>query len=96
MEMQRSIVASVGATMMLAGVASAGPIQDRMLQQDERIDQGAASGELTPRETQRLDTEENAIAGMRNRALADGRIGPREAQRITAPRRIAPVEPFTV
>jgi hypothetical protein len=70
--------------MLVASVASAVPIQSRMLEQDQRIGQGAASGALTPRETQRLDIQQNAIAGMRQRALADGRIGPAERQRITA------------
>ena len=82
--MQLSLTVVVGTTMLLAGVASAGPIQDRMLRQDQRIDQGAASGALTPHETQRLDVRQNAIAGMRQRALADGRIEPAERQRITA------------
>lgn len=80
--MMRSIVALMGGTLLLAGSASAGPIQDRMLRQDARIDQGAASGALTPGETQRLDSEQNVIARTRDRALADGRIGPREARQI--------------
>lgn len=82
--MQRALVVFTGATLLLGGVAFAGPIQDRMFRQDQRIDAGAASGALTARETQRLDTQQDAIAGMRKSALADGRIEPREARRITA------------
>lgn len=81
--MKSSIVMLASATLLIAGAAYGGRIQDRMLRQDARIDQGAASGALTPGETQRLDAEQNVIARTRDRALADGRIGPREARLIT-------------
>lgn len=81
--MKPSIAVLVSA-MFLAGAADAGPIQDRMVRQDARIDQGVASGALTPRETQRLDSEQGVIARTRTRALADGTISPHEARQITA------------
>jgi hypothetical protein len=81
--MKPSIAVLASATLLLAGVASAGPIQDRMLRQDARIDQGVASGALTPRETQRLESEQGGIARTRARALADGSMTPREARQIT-------------
>lgn len=81
--MKPPIAVLTGATLFLAGVAYAGPIQDRMLRQDARIDQGVVSGALTPRETQRLETEQGVIARTRGQALADGVMTPHEARQIT-------------
>jgi hypothetical protein len=83
MMMRASIAVLASATLFVAGAAYAGPIQDRMLRQDARIDQGVASGALTPRETQRLESEQDVIARTRGRALADGSMTPSEARRIT-------------
>jgi hypothetical protein len=81
--MRPSIALLASGTLFLAGTAFAGPIQDRMVRQGGRIDEGVASGALTPRETQRLETEQGVIARTRSRALADGVMTAQEAQRIT-------------
>jgi len=50
-------------------------LQDR---QERRIEQGVRSGELTPRETARLERGQARIREMERRALADGHISRRE------------------
>ena len=60
----------------MAGVALAGnetPRADaRQENQDARIEQGIASGELTQREANRLDAREEHIDNVEDRAKADG------------------------
>ena len=53
-------------------------IDQRQERQERRIEQGVRSGELTPRETARLERGQARIREMERRALADGRISPRE------------------
>ena len=49
-------------------------IDKRQANQEKRIDQGVASGQLTNRETARLDRGENHIDRMENRAKSDGTV----------------------
>ena len=81
--MKSPIVILAAGALLIAGAAQAGVIQDRMERQGTRIDQGVASGALTPHETARLDHEQDVIARTRARALSDGVINPGEARRIT-------------
>lgn len=53
-----SLFVLAAASLSLAGTAQAGRIQDRKVWQQERIGQGVRSGELTPRETARLERQE--------------------------------------
>ena len=79
------ILALVGffAGMPLAwGQASTPGIDARQANQERRIDQGVASGQLTQREAARLDRNENRIDRMENRAKADGVVTPRERARL--------------
>lgn len=66
------------------GVASvqAGEIVDRERRQQERIAQGVQSGELTARETQRLEKEQARIENDRKHALADGKMTGKERTRL--------------
>jgi hypothetical protein len=66
------------------GVASvqAGEIVDRERRQQERIAQGVQSGELTARETQRLEKEQARIENDRKQALADGKMTGKERARL--------------
>lgn len=59
-------------------------IDQRQANQEQRIDQGIASGELTKREAHRLDKQEDHIDKMENRAKADGKVTKRERARIRA------------
>ena len=50
--------------------------------QQHRIVQGAKSGELTPRETKKLEAEQRGIQAEKRVARADGKVTPRERRRI--------------
>ena len=59
-------------------------IDKRETRQEDRIQQGAASGTLTARETQRLEKEQAHIDKMQDRAAADGQVTKKERAKITA------------
>ena len=59
-------------------------IDQRQANQEKRIDQGIASGQLNQREANRLDREQNRIDRMENRAKADGVVTDKEQARIGA------------
>jgi len=72
-------VAVLGALSLPAFAQTSTPqIDQRQDRQERRIEQGVRSGELTPRETARLERGQARIREMERRALADGRISPRE------------------
>ncbi len=50
----------------------------RSINQEKRIQQGMASGELTNREAARLETGQARVGRSQARAGADGHVGPRE------------------
>jgi hypothetical protein len=53
-------------------------INHRQQNQEQRINQGVASGALTNRETKTLDARENKIAADKAAAKADGNVTPAE------------------
>ena len=57
-------------------------IDARQANQQKRIDQGKASGQLTDKEAGNLQKREDRINKMEANAQKDGKIGPREARRI--------------
>ncbi|MDD4880336.1 MAG: hypothetical protein PHR30_18530 [Gallionellaceae bacterium] len=63
---------------------SARYIDQMQAQQRQRIQQGIRSGELTPREAQRLMAEQQQIERMQRRYMADNRLNPFERQRLMA------------
>jgi hypothetical protein len=70
--------------LLLAAMLSAQQIKQRQENQQDRIAQGVASGELTPRETARLERREANL----NRTIArdrktGGGLSPQERRRIT-------------
>lgn len=87
MSMQRVILASAIALFSslslpaLAQTATPG-IDQRQAVQQQRIDQGVASGALTSREATRLDRGQTRVEAMENRAKADGVVTHRERARI--------------
>jgi hypothetical protein len=62
--------------------ASGASIDEREARQREAIGRGAESGELTPREAERLRREQARIERHEQMARADGRFTPRERARI--------------
>ena len=57
-------------------------IQQRMENQQRRIDQGIASGALTPREAGRLEANQAQIKQTEERMKADGNLTPKERQKL--------------
>lgn len=57
-------------------------IDARQARQEQRIDQGIASGELTQRETRRLEKEQAVINRAEDKAKADGTVTTAERKRL--------------
>ncbi len=77
--------AVLSAGLLAAGGASAqsmGSIDAREANQQERIEQGRADGQLTRGETRRLEQGEQRIDRYEARARADGVVTPQERQRL--------------
>lgn len=77
----------VGAiAMTLAGVAMAQPstpnLDKREANQQKRIDQGVASGQLNAKETNRLDKREAKLNADEATAKADGKVTPAEHRKL--------------
>jgi hypothetical protein len=56
----------------LAAIPAEARINQRQAHQQQRIYRGVASGQLTPRETYRLERQQAHIARYENRSRADG------------------------
>src|SRR4249920_3110598 len=54
----------------------------RNVNQQQRIEQGLQSGQLTTREAAKLEGEESRVERMESRALKDGKLSPQESARI--------------
>ena len=83
----RAITITIAAALM-ASAAFAGPtddprIQQRELNQERRIDQGVASGALTPRETGRLEAQQAKIRQDEERMKSDGVLTKAERRKLT-------------
>lgn len=57
-------------------------IDQRQMNQEQRIDQGIASGQLTQREAVRLDRGQDRVDALENRAKSDGVVTARERARV--------------
>ncbi|RZU00835.1 hypothetical protein [Rivibacter subsaxonicus] len=72
-----SVLMAGSATAQAAGAvpgANTPRIDQRLANQEQRIDQGIASGALTTREAARMDRQQDHIDTMENRAKADGSV----------------------
>ena len=58
-------------------------VDQRQANQEQRIDQGIASGALTKRETRRLEKEQTVINKAEDKAKADGTVTARSASACT-------------
>jgi hypothetical protein len=76
--------AALAGLLLLAPPAeAAGRVGRRQIRQQARIAQGVRSGELTRRETARLERQQAALACQKRRMLADGGgLGPVERARL--------------
>ncbi len=74
---------SAAAFAQAASAPAATPgIDKRQAQQEQRIDQGVASGQLTRREAHRLEREQNAINRVEGNAKADGTVTAQERKKL--------------
>lgn len=64
------------------GTASTARIDQRQANQQQRIDRGVKSGALTQKEAARLQKGQQRIGRMETKAMADGKMTPRERRRI--------------
>ena len=62
-------------------------IDARQAKQEQRIDQGIASDELTKREARRMNHQQNVIDRAENKAKADGVVTAQERKRLTQAQR---------
>ncbi len=74
-------------SLMAAGAAFAGTndpgIQQREQNQERRIDQGVASGQLTPKEAGRVEAQQAKIKQDEARMKADGNLTKKERAKLT-------------
>jgi uncharacterized membrane protein YebE (DUF533 family) len=86
-----SRIALIAAIVIQAGFATSAyaqgtntpRIDQRQAKQQERINQGVASGQLTPRETQHLQRGQARVAQLKQNAKADGVVTANERRKIT-------------
>src|SRR2546428_13535875 len=76
-----AIAAALGLAFCGAAFAQAGTIQ-RDVNQQQRIEQGLKSGQLTTREAARLEGEEARVERDQAPALQDGKLTPAEKPRL--------------
>jgi len=86
--MKRMLLAVSGMTLLMSGLAFAQAetprIDERQTNQEQRIDQGIASGQLNEREANRLNKQQEHIKKMEDRAKSDGVMTKKERARIVA------------
>lgn len=84
----KQMLLAISAVIFTAGMAYAQAetpgIDQRQANQEKRIDQGIASGQLNQREANRLDRQQDRIDRMENKAKADGVVTKGERARIGA------------
>jgi opacity protein-like surface antigen len=84
--MNKSIVAAavLALSAFAASAATDTPrIDQRQAHQEQRIDKGIASGELTKREAHRMNRQQNAVNRAEDKAKADGVVSAQERKRLT-------------
>jgi opacity protein-like surface antigen len=84
----KQMLLAVSALVLMTGMAFAEAetpvIDQRQTNQEQRIDQGIASGQLNDREANRLNKQQEHINKMEDRAKSDGVITKKERARIGA------------
>jgi uncharacterized membrane protein YebE (DUF533 family) len=83
--MKTRLIAAAIATVISVPVfaqANTPGIDQRQANQERRIDQGVASGQLNARETARLERGQQHVENMETRAKSDGVVTARERARI--------------
>lgn len=71
-----------GIAVAQSGTNSTARIDQRQAQQEQRINQGVASGALNQKEAARLEKGQRRVQRMEDKATADGKVTAKERQRI--------------
>jgi len=86
--MKKMMLVVSAMTLMMSGMvfaqAETPVIDQRQTNQEQRIDQGIASGQLNEREANRLNKEQERVNKMEDRAKSDGVMTKKERVRIGA------------
>ncbi|MDP1635309.1 MAG: hypothetical protein Q8L69_11595, partial [Gallionellaceae bacterium] len=91
MKRTSSLLVAVLAAFALPVLAQTAPAKDpaatpgvdkRQANQQQRIDQGVKSGELTGKEAARLEKGQERVQKMEDKAKADGKVTPKERERL--------------
>jgi opacity protein-like surface antigen len=86
--MKRILLVVSAMTMLMTGMALAEAetpvIDQRQVNQERRIDQGIASGQLNEQEANRLNKQQAHVNKMEGRATSDGVMTKKERARIVA------------
>jgi hypothetical protein len=84
----KQMLLAVSALVLMAGIpyaqAETPVIDERQTNQEQRIDQGIASGQLNEREANRLNKQQEHVNKMEDRAKSDGVMTKKERARIGA------------
>ena len=84
----KQTVLAIGGVLLVAGMAygqaETPGIDQRQANQEQRIDHGIASGQLTQREADKLDKQQQHIDKMENKAKSDGVVTKKERSRLHA------------
>lgn len=85
--MNKTFVAAAMLALSAFAASAAGTdtprIDQRQANQEQRVDKGVASGELTKREARRMNRQQNMVNKAEDRAKADGVVTAQEKQRLT-------------
>jgi hypothetical protein len=76
-------LAALGAQAQSSDAAATPRIDRREANQEQRIQQGVGSGQLTARETYRLEKEQVAINRAEVKAKSDGKVAAQERRHLT-------------
>ena len=78
------VVAVLGLCLPVLAMAQAATprVDQRQVNQEARIQQGVASGSLTPNETMRLDNGQTHVQNMETKAKSDGVVTQQERQKL--------------
>ena len=84
----KQMLLAVSALVLMTGMpyaqAETPVIDERQANQEQRIDQGIASGQLNEREANRLNKQQEHVNKMEDRAKSDGVMTKKERARISA------------
>jgi hypothetical protein len=78
----RILAAALGLAFSAGAFAQAGTVQ-RDVNQQQRIEQGLQSGQLTTKEASRLESEQARVERDQSRAMKDGKLTPQEKARLS-------------